>query len=61
MSNAKSYDILAWAFYINYFDGLIKLFLDRYPVKFLHTLTKSFFCEKSFFSHNLLLNILQVT
>jgi len=46
MSNiVKNFDILATSLSIlhNYFDGLIKLFLDLYLAKFLDALAKLFF------------------
>jgi len=41
---AKDFDILATSTsYYNYFDGLNKIFLDLYLVKFLDTSIKSFY------------------
>jgi len=42
---AKNFDILATSLDIlhNYFDGLTKLFLDPYLLKFLNTLAKPVF------------------
>jgi len=54
MNNAvKDFDILAISLNVpNYFDGL-KLFLDLYLAKFLHTLTKHFFRVKKKNEHYL--------
>jgi len=47
-SNVTSFDILATNLSVlyNYFDGLTKLFLNLYLVKFLDILVKLFFPRK---------------